>query len=301
MRIVLLGKNGQVGWELQRALQPLGQVISLDRYTDSTGLCGDISNFEAMEHIYMTIKPDIVINAAAYTNVDGAESDYEQANLINHLAVKHLAQLSERYSSLLINYSTDYVFDGSTDMPWLETDMALPINSYGKTKRNGELALEYSGARFINFRTSWVYGVQGNNFIKTMLKLAKNREELNIINDQIGAPTGAALIADITAQALRYYFINDKPQCLEGHYHLAASGTCSWFEYAQFIIANAKHTKDSKLLVKTVHPIPTSEYPTPAKRPHNSRLNTQKLQTQFKLNLPHWQHGVTQVLKELLA
>lgn len=301
MKIVLLGKNGQVGWELQRALQPLGHVISLDRQMNDNGLCGDITNFAAIEQLYATIEPDIVINAAAYTAVDNAESDYEQADLINHIAVEHLATMSKQYNSLLINYSSDYVFDGTLDMPWSEIDDRMPINNYGKTKYDGEIALEKSGARFINFRTSWVYGAHGNNFIKTMLKLAQSKEELNIIADQVGAPTGAALIADITAQALRYYLLNKQSSSLLGHYNLAAKGECSWFDYAQFIFATAQKDIGTELLIKQLNPIPTSEYPTPAKRPLNSRLNTEKLQTHFQLHLPHWQQGVAQVLGELLS
>ena len=300
MNIILLGKNGQVGWELQRALQPLGNVIALDRQINKNGLCGDITNFTAIEQLYATIKPDVVINAAAYTAVDKAESDYKQADLINHLAVKHLANMSKRYNSLLVNYSSDYVFDGTLNTPWSETDNRLPINNYGNTKYDGEIALEESSAKFINFRTSWVYGTHGNNFIKTMLKLAQNKEQLNIIADQIGAPTGAALIADITAQALRYYLLNQQPDSLHGHYNLAAKGECSWFDYAEFIFATAKKEFGIELLIKQLNPIPTSEYPTPAKRPLNSRLNTKKLQTQFQLHLPHWQQGVSQVLGELL-
>lgn len=308
MKIVLLGKNGQVGWELQRALQPLGDIISLDRQIDNNGLCGDIANFTAIEKLYATIKPDVVINAAAYTAVDKAESDYKQADLINHLAVKHLANMSKRYDSLLINYSSDYVFDGTLDTPWSEADNRMPINNYGKTKYDGEIALERSGAKFINFRTSWVYGSHGNNFIKNMLKLAQIKEELNIIADQIGAPTGAALIADVTAQALRYYLLNEhsssllneQPSSLHGHYNLVAKGECSWFDYAEFIFATAQKEMGRELLIKQLNPIPTSEYPTPAKRPLNSRLNTNKLQTQFQLHLPHWQQGVAQVLGELL-
>lgn len=300
MKIVLLGKNGQVGWELQRALQPLGRVISLDRQMNDNGLCGDITKFAAIEQLYATIEPDIVINAAAYTAVDNAESDYEQADLINHLAVQNLAILSKQFNSLLVNYSSDYVFDGTLDMPWLETDSRMPINNYGQTKYDGEIALEQSGARFINFRTSWVYGTHGSNFIKTMLKLAQTKEELNIIADQIGAPTGAALIADITAQALRYYLLKKQSSSLLGHYNLAAQGECSWFDYADFIFTTAQKEMSTKLLLKQINPIPTSEYPTPAKRPLNSRLNTEKLQTHFQLYLPHWQQGVTQVLGELL-
>jgi len=300
MNIILLGKNGQVGWELQRALQPLGHVISLDRQINNNGLCGDISDFMAIEQLYNTIRPDVVINAAAYTAVDNAETDYVQADLVNHLAVKHLADMSKRYNSLLINYSSDYVFDGTLNTPWSEEDNRAPINNYGKTKHDGEMALEQSGARFINFRTSWVYGTHGNNFIKTMLKLAQSKEELNIIADQIGAPTGAALIADITAQALRYYLINEHTSSFHGHYNLAAQGECSWFDYAQFIFSVAQREMGTKLLIKQVNPIPTSAYPTPAKRPLNSRLNTQKIQNKFQLHLPHWQQGVAHVLGELL-
>lgn len=300
MKIVLLGKNGQVGWELQRALQPLGHVISLDRQINGNGLCGDIANFAAIEQLYATIEPDIVINAAAYTAVDKAESDYVQADLINHLAVQNLAILSKQFNSLLVNYSSDYVFEGIRDTPWLETDSKVPINNYGQTKYDGEIALEQSGARFINFRTSWVYGTHGSNFIKTMLKLAQTKEELNIIADQIGAPTGAALIADVTAQALRYYLLKKQSCSLLGHYNLAAQGECSWFDYAKFIFATAQKEMNTKLLVKQINPIPTAEYPTPAERPLNSRLNTEKLQTHFQLHLPHWQQGVAQVLGELL-
>ena len=301
MKIVLLGKNGQVGWELQRALQPLGRVISLDRQIDDNGLCGDIANFSAIEQLYATIKPDIVINAAAYTAVDNAERNYEQADLINHLAVQNLATLSKHFNSLLVNYSSDYVFEGIRDTPWLETDRRMPINNYGQTKYDGEIALEQSGARFINFRTSWVYGTHGSNFIKTMLKLAQTKEEINIIADQIGAPTGAALIADITAQALRYYLLKKQSSSLLGHYNLAAQGECSWFDYAEFIFATAQKEMNTKLLVNRINPIPTSEYPTPAIRPLNSRLNTEKLQTHFQLHLPNWQQGVAQVLGELLS
>jgi len=300
MKIVLLGKNGQVGWELQRALQPLGHVISLDRQINGNGLCGDIANFAAIEQLYATIEPDIVINAAAYTAVDNAESDYVQADLINHLAVQNLAILSKQFNSLLVNYSSDYVFEGIRDTPWLETDSKVPINNYGQTKYDGEIALEQSGARFINFRASWVYGTHGSNFIKTMLKLAQTKEELNIIADQIGAPTGAALIADVTAQALRYYLLKEQSCSLLGHYNLAAQGECSWFDYAKFIFATAQKEMNTKLLVKQINPIPTAEYPTPAERPLNSRLNTEKLQTHFQLHLPHWQQGVAQVLGELL-
>lgn len=301
MNILLLGRDGQVGWELQRALQPLGKVFALSRKLNSVGLSGDVSNYEAMTSLFKKLSPDIVVNAAAYTAVDKAESEYDNADSINHLAVKNLAQLCNKYQALLIHYSTDYVFDGSGTKPWVEDDEIRPVNYYGQSKRAGELALEESGAKFINFRTSWVYGTYGNNFIKTMLRLAYDKPKLSIINDQIGAPTGASLIADVTAQVIRYYTLQSDSQChtLHGHYHLAPIGECSWFEYANFIFTTAKELGQT-LAIEDLYAITTEQYPTPAKRPHNSRLNTKKIQTQFNLHLPHWQQGVTHVLKELI-
>ncbi|OOS20568.1 dTDP-4-dehydrorhamnose reductase [Moraxella pluranimalium] len=298
MKILLLGKNGQVGFELDRSLQPLGQVYALDRHSNADGLCGDVANFDAMTHAFDQIRPDIVVNATAYTAVDKAETDTVQAELINHLAVKHLAELAKQHQALLIHYSTDYVFDGTGETAWTEEDSTGPINVYGQTKRQGELALEQSGANFINLRTSWVYGTHGNNFIKTMLKLGASRETLGIIADQIGSPTGASLIADITAQIIRQYQLNSASIEI-GHYHLAPQGECSWYDYAKFIFDVAREM-GADLMVKQVNAIGTADYPTPAKRPHNSRLNTSKLQRNFSLHLPHWQQGVRQVLGELI-
>ncbi|KQG96045.1 dTDP-4-dehydrorhamnose reductase [Acinetobacter baumannii] len=301
MKILLLGKNGQVGWELQRALQPLGEVIALDRSTSLDGLSGDLANFDQIKKTIEKVQPNIIVNAAAYTAVDKAESDQENADLINHLAVKNLAELCQTHHILLIHYSTDYVFNGEGTKAWSESDLTNPINLYGNTKRLGEIALEQSGCAFINFRTCWVYGSHGNNFIKTMLKLASNRKELSIIHDQIGAPTGAALIADVTAQALKYYSLMDAQQQkdLLGHYHLAAAGECSWFDYAQFVFELAKQ-KGQSLAIQKVNAIETTAYPTPAKRPLNSRLNTNKLQANFKIHLPNWKLGVAQVLEEII-
>ncbi|MDO4223256.1 MAG: dTDP-4-dehydrorhamnose reductase [Acinetobacter sp.] len=301
MNILLLGKNGQVGWELQRALQPLGQVVALDRQYNADGLCGDVANFTAIEQAIQSIQPDVIVNATAYTAVDKAESEAEQADLINHRAVAHLAQQAKLHQCLLIHYSTDYVFDGTGETAWQETDNTNPINEYGKSKRAGEIALEQSGAKFINFRTSWVYGTHGQNFIKTMLKLAQSKTELSIIADQIGAPTGAALIADVTAQAIAYYRGQSEAtqQQLHGHYHLAAQGETSWHDYAQFVFATARHA-GAELTLQTVKAIPTTDYPTPAQRPLNSRLNCNKLQQQFHLHLPQWQQGVAQVIGEIL-
>lgn len=301
MKILLLGKNGQVGWELQRALQPLGQVTALDRTMNENGLCGDLVNFDQIQNVFEKVQPDIVVNAAAYTAVDKAESDQETADLINHLAVKKLAELCVKEKALLIHYSTDYVFNGEGEIAWSENDQSDPVNLYGYTKRLGEVAIEQSGCAYINFRTCWVYGLHGHNFIKTMLKLASSREELSIINDQIGAPTGAALIADVTCQALRYYLLAglEQQKKLHGHYHIASAGQCSWYEYAQFIFDFAKQ-KGQNLAIQKVNPIETSAYPTPARRPLNSRLNTIKLQTNFKIHLPDWRLGVAQVLEEII-
>ena len=301
MKILLLGKNGQVGWELQRALQPLGEVTALNRSVNDAGLCGDIGDFLAISKVMDVIKPNIVVNATAYTAVDKAEAEIDQADHVNHLAVKNLAELCKQQNALLIHYSTDYVFSGEGVEGWNEDDHSAPVNIYGQTKRDGEIALEQSQVDFVNFRTSWVYGAQGNNFIKTMLKLGQIKDELNIIHDQVGAPTGAALIADVTAQVIRFYDLaQDKDKItLIGHYHLAAAGDCSWFDYAQYIFKTAEFLGQD-LKVNHVNPIATVEYPTPAKRPLNSRLNTQKLQQIFKIHLPHWKQGVEQVLQEII-
>ena len=301
MKILLLGKNGQVGWELQRALQPLGEMIALDRHTNDQGDCGDVSNFEQINQTIIRIQPNIVINAAAYTAVDKAESEQLQNDLINHLAVKNLAEQCKDINALLVHYSTDYVFDGTGDAPWQEDNSTAPVNSYGQAKRDGEIAIEKTGVKFLNFRTSWVYASRGKNFIKTMLMLAKSKEKLTIINDQVGTPTSASLIADVTAQALRYYLLANDAEKIQllGHYHLVPTGVTTWYEYAQFIFDLAKKQGET-LMIKEVLPTTTNNYPTPAKRPLNSRLNNQKIQTNFQLSLPKWQQGVEQAVIELL-
>ena len=301
MKILLLGKNGQVGWELQRALQPLGEVIALDRYINDQGDCGDVSNFEQINQTIARIQPNIIINATAYTAVDKAESEQLQNDLINHLAVKNLAEQCKHINALLVHYSTDYVFDGTGDARWQEDDSIAPVNSYGQAKRDGEIAIEKTGVKFLNFRTSWVYASRGKNFIKTMLMLAKSKEQLTIINDQVGTPTSASLIADVTAQALRYYLLANDAEKIQllGHYHLVPTGVTTWYEYAQFIFDLAKKQGET-LMIKEVLPTTTDNYPTPAKRPLNSRLNNQKIQTNFQLSLPKWQQGVEQAVIELL-
>ena len=301
MKILLLGKNGQVGWELQRALQPLGEVIALDRYINDQGDCGDVSNFEQINQTIARIQPNIVINATAYTAVDKAESEQLQNDLINHLAVKNLAEQCKDINALLVHYSTDYVFDGTGDAPWQEDNSTAPVNSYGQAKRDGEIALEKTGVKFLNFRTSWVYASRGKNFIKTMLGLAATKEHLTIINDQHGVPTSAELIADVTAQALRYYLLKDESvkASLWGHYHLVPTGVTTWYDYAELIF-NLAEQQGEKLMIQHVEPILTSNYPTPAKRPLNSRLNNEKIQLNFELQLPDWKQGVAYTVAELL-
>jgi dTDP-4-dehydrorhamnose reductase len=295
MKILLLGKNGQVGWELQRSLAPLGELVALDRHVVD-GLSGDLSNLESLRATIRQIKPDVIVNAAAYTAVDKAESETELADRVNGLASGVMAEEAASLGAWLVHYSTDYVFSGQGVTPWQETDPVAPVNHYGASKLTGEQAIIASGCNHLIFRTSWVYGARGNNFAKTMLRLAKDRETLSVIADQIGAPTGADLIADVTALAIQQ--VIKRPE-LAGLYHLAAAGEVSWHGYASLVIDFAK-AQGEELAVKTVSPIETTAYPTPARRPLNSRLNTQKLRDHFSLHLPDWQSGVTRMLREVL-
>ena len=295
MKILLLGKNGQVGWELQRSLAPLGELVALDRHVVD-GLSGDLSNLESLRATIRQIKPDVIVNAAAYTAVDKAESETELADRVNGLASGVMAEEAASLGAWLIHYSTDYVFSGQGVTPWQETDPVAPVNHYGASKLAGEQAIIASGCNHLIFRTSWVYGARGNNFAKTMLRLAKDRETLSVIADQIGAPTGADLIADVTALAIQQ--VTKRPE-LAGLYHLAAAGEVSWHGYASHVIDFAK-AQGEELAVTTVNPIETTAYPTPARRPLNSRLNTQKLRDNFSLHLPDWQSGVTRMLREVL-
>ncbi|WP_131671659.1 dTDP-4-dehydrorhamnose reductase [Pseudomonas parakoreensis] len=295
MKILLLGKNGQVGWELQRSLAPLGELVALDRHVVD-GLSGDLSNLECLRATIRQIKPDVIVNAAAYTAVDKAESETELADRVNGLASGVMAEEAASLGAWLVHYSTDYVFSGQGVTPWQETDPVAPVNHYGASKLAGEQAIIASGCNHLIFRTSWVYGARGNNFAKTMLRLAKDRETLSVIADQIGAPTGADLIADVTALAIQQ--VNKRPE-LAGLYHLAAAGEVSWHGYASYVIDFAK-AQGEELAVTIVNPIETTAYPTPARRPLNSRLNTQKLRDNFSLHLPDWQSGVTRMLREVL-
>lgn len=294
MHILLLGKNGQVGWELQRALAPLGRVTALDRH--AIDHCGDLANPQGLAQTIRALKPDVIVNAAAYTAVDKAESEAEQARQINVDSVALLAQEAEALGAWLVHYSTDYVFNGLRKVPWQEGDPTAPLNVYGATKLAGEQAIRRDCTRHLIFRTSWVYAARGNNFAKTMLRLAQDRSELGVINDQTGAPTGAELIADVTALALRQVLA--QPQ-LSGIYHLAADGTTTWYDYAAFVFAQARQS-GIELALQQLNPIPSSSYPTPAQRPTNSCLNCHKLEATFGLQLPHWQQGVARMLNEIM-
>ena len=296
MKILLLGKNGQVGWELQRSLAPLGEVIALDRH--STECCGDLGQPERLAQTVADCRPDVIVNAAAHTAVDKAESEPELARRINAEAPAALAQAAARTGAWLVHYSTDYVFDGRGEQPWQEGDATGPLGVYGQTKLEGEQAIAASGCRHLIFRTSWVYAARGGNFAKTMLRLAQERERLTVIDDQWGAPTGADLIADVTAHAIRQAL---RDASVSGLYHLVAGGETTWHGYASHVIAQAQQLRpELNWAVKDIAPVPTTAFPTPAKRPLNSRLNTQKLQSQFALTLPHWQQGVDRLLAEIL-
>ena len=300
MKILLLGKNGQVGQALQRTLAPLGELVALDRTQSSDGLCGDLGQPECLAATIRQMRPDVIVNAAAYTAVDKAQSEPEQARLINAHAPEVLAREAEALGAWLVHYSTDYVFNGSGTESWQETDATAPLNVYGQTKLEGELRVQAACSRHLIFRTSWVYAAHGSNFAKTMLKLAQERERLTVINDQWGAPTGAELIASVTAAAIQKVFA--KEDALAGIYHLVAAGETNWHAYASHVIAQAKLLRpDMPWAVQEIAPVPSSAFVTAAQRPHNSRLNTHKLQAAFGISLPDWQQGVDSMLAEILT
>ena len=297
MKILLFGKGGQVGWELQRSLAPLGQVIALDFDSTDGGLCGDFTNPAGLAETVRCVAPDVIVNAAAYTAVDKAEVESKLARTINALSPGVLADEAQKLGAWLVHYSTDYVFDGSGTQPWQETDATGPLSVYGSTKLEGEQAVESCDKHLI-FRTSWVYGAHGANFAKTMLRLAGERDRLKVIDDQVGAPTGADLLADVTSLVLRG--VQGKPD-LAGLYHLAAGGETSWYGYARFVIEQARQAGyPIRVAPGAIDAIPTSAYPTPAKRPQNSRLNCDKLKKAFGLVLPAWETGVARMMAEIL-
>lgn len=296
MKILLLGRGGQVGWELQRSLAPLGEVVALGH--DSTDFCGDFTRPEALAETVRALRPQVIVNAAAHTAVDRAESEPELARRINASSPGVLAREAERLGAWLVHYSTDYVFDGSGTRPWLETDTPAPLNVYGQTKLEGEQAIQAGCSRHLILRTSWVYASRGNNFAKTMLRLAQEREQLTVIDDQCGAPTGADLLADVTALALRD--IQTRPS-LAGLYHLSAAGHTTWHGYASHVIAQARALRpELPWKVQDIRPVASSAFQTAARRPHNSRLDIDRVQACFGVCLPRWQQGVDRMLTEIV-
>jgi dTDP-4-dehydrorhamnose reductase len=296
MKILLLGKGGQVGWELQRSLAPLGEVVALD--FNSTALCGDFTNLEGLAATVDSVRPDFIVNAAAHTAVDKAESEPELARMINALAPEVLAKAAQRIGAGIVHYSTDYVFNGGGTARWKETDQPDPLNVYGQTKLEGERLVAAACSRHLIFRTSWVYAARGGNFAKTMLRLAAERERLTVIDDQFGAPTGAELLADVTAHAVRDIAVHPEHA---GLYHVTASGETSWHGYASYVLGIARAAGVAlKTAEDGVAPVPTSAFPTPARRPSNSRLDTSKFQAAFGLTLPDWHSGVDRMVREIL-
>jgi dTDP-4-dehydrorhamnose reductase len=303
LRVLLFGAGGQVGWELQRSLAPLGELIALDRHSADLpsgaygSLCGDLGNLQGLMATVQKVRPDVIVNAAAHTAVDRAESEAELARTLNALAPGVLAQEATRVGALLVHYSTDYVFDGSGTRPWRENDPTGPLSVYGQTKLEGEQLIQAACPNHLIFRTSWVYAARGGNFAKTMLRLGQERERLNVIDDQFGAPTGADLLADVSAHAIRQLL--QRPQDA-GLYHLVAGGETTWNGYAKYVLNQAALAVPAiNIKAVEVAAVPTSAFPTPARRPHNSRLDTSRIQATFGLSLPDWQRGVARMLTEI--
>jgi dTDP-4-dehydrorhamnose reductase len=296
MKILLLGCDGQVGWELQRSLQPLGEVVALD--FQSRDYAADFSKPESLAATVEAIKPDLIVNSAAHTAVDKAESESALAQAINADSPGVLARSAAAAGAWLVHYSTDYVFDGSGSQPRDEEAPTGPLSVYGRTKLDGEMQIRASGCQHLILRTSWVYAARGGNFAKTMLRLAGMKTELNVIDDQIGAPTGADLLADLTALMARA--ARAQPD-LAGTYNAVAGGATSWHGYARLVIETARARGVALTLpAAALLPIPTSAYPTPAPRPLNSRLDTRKLRERFGVHLPDWECGVRRMLDEIL-
>ena len=298
MKILLLGKNGQVGWELQRSLALLGEVVACD-IDSPPPWQADFAQPESLALLVRHVQPNVIVNAAAYTAVDKAESDAERARAVNATAPGVLAREAAARGAWLVHYSTDYVFDGSGCTPRDEGEPTAPLNVYGRTKLEGEQLVAASGCRHLMLRTSWVYSARGGNFARTMLRLATERDRLQVIDDQIGAPTSAELLADVTAHALRAMVADP---ALGGLYHCAAAGETSWHGYARFAISSARaHGMALKVGPNAVQPVASRDYSTAATRPLNSRLDTRRLQRDFGLVLPPWQHGVERMLSEVLG
>ena len=299
MKILLLGRNGQLGWQLQRSLAPLGTVIALaSRAQDNPNQwCGDLTDLDGLRQTVRAAAPDLIVNAAAYTAVDQAQSDRDTAFAVNALAPALLAEESMRLGAWVLHYSTDYVFDGSGQRPWTESDRCAPLNVYGASKRQGELEIARNPKHLI-LRTSWLYAARGSNFAKTMLRLGAEREELRVIDDQIGAPTGADWLAQVSASALRQAMAQP---ALAGLYHCAAAGQTSWHGYAQWVLQEASALgMPLQVRPQGVLPVRSADYPAAAPRPLNSRLDCRRLETLFSIHLPFWQLGVSRLVQDLV-
>ncbi|MET0229953.1 MAG: dTDP-4-dehydrorhamnose reductase [Rhodanobacteraceae bacterium] len=302
MKFLVLGANGQVGFELMRALVPLGEVVAATRDGAGQTVDADLARADSLAGALDAIAPDIVVNAAAYTAVDRAEDEPELADRINHRAVAEIGAWAARNGAGVVHYSTDYVFDGTATHPYRETDPTAPLGIYGHTKRDGESALRASGARHLVLRTAWVYGARGKNFLLTMLRLARERDELRVVDDQVGAPTPARLIADATAEALSSWHVSlaTRDTRFDGIHHLVSAGRCSWHEFATAIVAGAA-ARGLIAQAPGITAIKTSDYPTRARRPAWSVLDTERLRGAFGLQLPDWEAGLGSVLDELAA
>lgn len=294
MRILLTGKNGQLGFELQRALSVLGEVTAVD-----SADC-DLSDSTAVRNLVQRCQPQVIVNPAAYTAVDKAEVDHATAHAVNAVAPTILGEEARKLGAAVVHYSTDYVFDGSADLPYTEEMPTAPLNAYGRSKRDGESGLANATPDHLIFRTSWVVGANGHNFARTMLKLAQEREELRVVADQWGAPTSASMLADVTALLVRDMTCN-RASFPFGLYHLTASGETNWCDYARFVLRTAQARGIAlKATPERVFPVTTAEFPTAARRPKNSRLNCDKFESTFGLRLPPWQDGLNHILQQIL-
>lgn len=295
MKFLLTGKNGQLGFELQRSLAPLGDIVAVGAKE------ADLADPAAVRNLARRVRPDIIVNSGAYTAVDKAESDQATAFAINANAPGILSQEAARLGALMVHYSTDYVFDGRKVAPYCETDSPDPQSIYGRSKFEGEMAVARANPRFLILRTSWLAGANGGNFAKTILRLAAERQHLDIVADQFGAPTSAALLADVTAQVVRQYQLAGPEKFSYGTYHVAAGGETNWSDYARFVIAQAlANGKALKARPQDVRSIASADYPTAATRPANSRLDTRHFRNTFGLRLPEWQEGIRHMLQQIL-
>ncbi|WP_246796939.1 dTDP-4-dehydrorhamnose reductase [Burkholderia perseverans] len=294
MKVLVTGRNGQVGWELARALAPLGEVIACDRET------ADLSRPETLAPLVAEVRPGLIVNAAAYTAVDRAEEEEALALRVNGESVGVLAEAARKAGALLVHYSTDYVFDGTADRPYAESDPTSPVNAYGRTKLAGEQAIAAVGGDWLTFRTTWVYGVRGRNFLRTMLRLAGERETMRVVADQTGTPTSARMIAELTAHAVAQAVRERSAGHFEsGLFHMTAAGQTSWHGFASAIVDSARATRGDAIKVRTIEAIDSDAYPTPARRPAWSVLDNGRFDQRFGLTRLDWRRALALVMGDL--